>query len=112
MGVAHPGLLLSGGAPGTAAYVFGAFSAATPPIPVTSGCFIYLNPLSAMAFINAGASPLGPVSLGTTGVGTLPFLVPWLPALAGVDLYLQGMLAVSSPPGFALTQGVRLTLGF
>ncbi|MAG56326.1 MAG: hypothetical protein CMJ83_08560 [Planctomycetes bacterium] len=84
--------------------------AALAPNPGSSlgGCTLYLDPLTLLALVNNGFSPLGPVF--TSGaVAVYPAPIPWIPSLAGQSLYLQAVVAdLASPVGFITSNGLQL----
>lgn len=95
-------------------YVFGALAPATPPVGLGfgSGCTVHIDLASAAMLVNAGLSPLGPVTTATNGTANHPFPIPPIPALAGFSLYVQ---AVAIDPaltlGFVVSNALCITMG-
>jgi len=73
IGVPGFGLSISGGPPLGMAQIYLAM-ASGPPVPLGSGCYLYLDIASALAFISSGVSPLT-LPLNSSGSFTLPFPV-------------------------------------
>jgi alpha-tubulin suppressor-like RCC1 family protein len=104
-------LALSGGASSSAAYLFYATAEALPPMPIAPGCRIYLDLTSALAFVNLGQSPFGPVFTDLSGNAGFSVALPAHPAFNGLSLYFQAaVFDLSVATGLTLSNGVRANL--
>lgn len=102
-------LTLSGGSAGESANFFAAVGLEPAPISIAPpGCFLYLDLLTTLTFINLGVTP---VTLPTDSAGsaTVPFPVPSNPGLGGARLDIQGVLLGAG--GVATSNAVTLILG-
>jgi hypothetical protein len=80
-------------------------SAPTSATTVSPGCIVRVD--------LATAVPVLPVTANAIGSWTTTTPVPFVPALAGAQLALQiALLGTPSPPGFDLTNGLLITLGY
>ncbi|MAG58244.1 MAG: hypothetical protein CMJ83_18310 [Planctomycetes bacterium] len=88
-----------------------ATSTAAVPFPI-GPCNIYLDLVSASAFLVSGISPIGPLPLN--GVGALALGVPVAndPSLVGVVFAIQALsLDAGAPAGLVLSNGLTVTFG-
>lgn len=92
------------------ASLYGALGAPQPSV-LANGTNLYLNPASALALVQAGLFPIGPVTTSPMGRATFPLPIPMVPALGGTELTVQALIedpAVSG--GFTTTWSMHLTL--
>ena len=75
---------------------------AASPIPIGSGCHVFIDPLTAVL--------LSPVTTGTFGTWTTSIPIPGSPFLWGLEVTLQAGLVVPTG-GVQVTNGLELTLG-
>jgi hypothetical protein len=103
------GLTLANGHPSGQALLYIAGTVAAP-ISISAGgsCGIYLDIPTALAFIGAGISPVGPVPLNLSGDQTLPVPLPNDPGLIGQELSVQAL----GTDGTGLVTSNALTLLF
>jgi hypothetical protein len=105
---------LSMASPLMPSYVYGALARAIPPIPLASGsgCEVHLDLASAALLINAGISPLGPITTAFNGTAVHPFPIPPLPPLAGYSVFVQAVvLDPALTLGFVVSNGLQVTFG-
>lgn len=104
---------VSGGPAGAQAWVFLSFLPATNPVSIAPGCDILLDLNWVTFLINQGYSPLGPATLDGGGAGQVPFPLPYVDALAGARLTLQGLITdPGAPAGIVLTNMLDTHLGY
>ncbi|HMS15397.1 MAG TPA: hypothetical protein PKA37_01065 [Planctomycetota bacterium] len=98
---------LSQAAPGTAAFLYGAFGMAETPLSLGGGCSIFLDMESLLLLVNAGISPLGPVATTIQGDALWPMPVPVDPGLVGLRVALQAAVQDSAAPlGWTLSNAL------
>lgn len=101
----------SGVLPGSFAWLFGATALAPSPIPFGGGAFCYLDPVSLLAFVDAGFAPIGPIPTGPAGAVSFPLPIPALTSWSGARLALQAaVLDPLSAPGFQVTNALDLVI--
>ncbi len=100
-------LTLANGQPSSpAAYFYLASGAAASPVPAGNGCFIFIDPTSALLFMQLALSPIGPFPLNGAGALTLPVPIGAIPSLSGARLDLQALAVDGS--GVVLSNGLTL----
>jgi hypothetical protein len=103
------GLTIVNGPPGGQAFLYIAGSVVAPiSIGPGGSCGIYLELTTALAFIGAGISPIGPLPLNPSGNQTLPIPLPNDPGLSGQELSVQAL----GTDGSTLVTSNALTLLF
>lgn len=103
---------ISGAAPSSGGFLYGAIGPANPPIPVTPSCSLFLDLNSFLLLIQLGISPVGPITVTPQGTASIPFAVPSTPSWAGSRLDLQfAAVDAAAPGGFILSNGLGLTFG-
>ncbi len=104
-------LTLTGPPDTTSAVVFLATSAVLNAPPLVGSCSILLDIPSALTFIAAGVSPLGPATV-TGGAAVFPLPVPLLPVAVGFTLGVQAVaFDASAPGGLTLSNALTLVAG-
>jgi hypothetical protein len=104
-------LRLSHGIPGSSGFFFVA-NAIASPTQVTPTCSLLLDVTSALAFISAGQSPLGPYPVSSGGNVNVVVPVPNAPALGGLTVAVQGFAYdTGAPGGFVLSNAITLVVG-
>lgn len=96
------------GTPGATVWTFLAAAPAPGSLALPGGCFVDLELTSGLALVQAGASPLPPVVLDAAGMGFLPAPIPSDPALDGLSVTAQGLVAGAT---YETSEALVVTLG-
>ena len=93
--------------PSTVAYLYFSIGLEPTPILVFQTCYVYLDVLSTLAWINTGFFPFGPAATGPAGVAFFWVPIPNEPALAGQQLDFQAVVVDGgSPAGITITNAL------
>jgi hypothetical protein len=101
------GFTLSGGPFGVGGFVVVSDGVAPGSLALGGGCFVDLELLSALSYVNSGIS-LGPVYFDGAGYASFQAPVPPTAAIHGASVYVQGL---SAGTAFTSSNVLQLVLG-